>query len=299
MKSMQKPTHHIVDCLIIGAGPAGMTAALYLHRFRRTVHIVDCGESRALLIPASHNCPGFSRGISGEELLQRIKDHLSLYNLSIIPERINTIESLEGHFTANQKYLSRTILLATGIKDIQPLSQLEPLIKSGLMGLCPVCDAYEVIDKRIAVIGFGTKALNEALFLRRYSSRISILTQGVKNSFSSQQLKKIKQAQIKIMSESILDIKKEKGLTCYFNSGFIIYDRMYSALGCRENNELAKILELKLKQDKLIVDKYQQTSRKGVFAAGDIVSGLNQITVAQGQAAIAASAINTFLNKKY
>ena len=292
---MKKSSHHLVDCLIIGAGPAGITAALYLHRFRRTVHIIDCGESRALLIPLSHNCPGFSRGISGEELLQRLKEHLSLYNLSIIQERINTLDSLEGHFIANQKYLSRTVLLATGIKDILPMPQLEPLIKSGFIGLCPVCDAYEVIDKRIAVIGCGEKALKEALFLRRYSSHISLLTQGVKHSFSSDQLKIIKQAQIKFINESLLDIKQETVLNCYFNSGFITYDRMYSALGCRENNELAKILGLKLKMDKLIVDKSQQTSRKGVFAAGDIVSGLNQITVAQGQGAIAASAINMFL----
>lgn len=296
-KTTEEPKK-LIDCLIIGAGPAGMTAALYMHRFRRTLHIVNSGESRASLIPQTHNYPGFAKGISGKALLKRLKSHLDLYHISINKEYICEIATTpQGYFLSNKKILSKTIILTTGIKDVQAgFPQTQELTKRGLLRLCPVCDAYEVINTRIAIIGTGNKALKEALFLRRYSPYISILTQGFSNPFNEDELRQIKQENIELILDELLEIKKEKNLTCYFKSEKKQeFETLYTALGCNENNELALQLGVVLKQDKILVDEYQQTSVKGIYAAGDIVSGLNQISVAQSQGVIAASAINILL----
>ncbi|MDP3268978.1 MAG: hypothetical protein Q8M40_08005, partial [Legionella sp.] len=81
----------VLDCIIVGGGPAGLTAAIYLARFRRQFKIFNYGQSRASLIPLSHNYPGFSKGISGVELLNRLKGQLKKYNIPVIKQKIETL----------------------------------------------------------------------------------------------------------------------------------------------------------------------------------------------------------------
>lgn len=111
-----------LDCLVIGAGPAGLIAALYLARFRRHVALVDAGHSRAELIPTTHNCPGFPQGISGRELLQRLKEQTFQYNVPIHRGRVTEL-TRDGLFTAridNEHHRARTVLLTTGVVDRSP-----------------------------------------------------------------------------------------------------------------------------------------------------------------------------------
>lgn len=283
----------ILDCLIIGAGPAGISAALYLHRFRRNILIVDSGNSRMLKIPKSHNYPAFKEGISGPDLLNKLKEQLLFYNIPIHSDNIITLDKTKNdNFISNQYFKSKTVILATGIQDIEIKL---PQIKKFDLRFCPICDAYEVINKEIAIVGNDSHSVSEALFLRRYSESITLLTQG--NTLTMKDLKIIQTAKIKVITDAIIDLDYigSKIRIHFSNHNKAIFDTLYSALGCTKNSNLALRLGAKHKEGELIVNASQQTSIPKLYAAGDIVSGLNQICVAQSQGAIAASAINQLL----
>src|SRR5688572_2470965 len=114
---------HKVDCLIVGGGPAGLTAAIYLTRFRRSIALVDEGFSRAALIPKSHNYPGFPEGISGEELLDRLRRQAGRYGAAICHGRVTRIRRSNGGFVGEAgaiRFGTRKVLLATGVVDRNP-----------------------------------------------------------------------------------------------------------------------------------------------------------------------------------
>lgn len=297
-------THELLDCLIIGGGPAGLTAAIYLQRFRRTTLVIDAGSSRASLIPTSHNYPGFPEGINGNALLARLREHALLYNARI---QTGLIDRLEQHsdktFTAYcgpQSFRSRTVILATGVVDIEPaLPDFKDAIKQGFLRHCPICDGYEVIDQKVAVIGHGKAGVKEALFIRQYTSDLTLLTLGNQDQINEQESKLLSQANIQLIEDPVFAVETEgrriSGLTMA-NGTVLRFDTLYSALGTKVRSDLALQLgaECDDKED-LIVSKGMQTSVQGLYAAGDVVHGLNQICVATSHAAIAATAIHHHL----
>src|SRR3954453_1691730 len=167
------------ECLIIGGGPAGLTAAVYLARYRRRVVLVDAGESRAGAIPRSHNHPGFAAGISGGELLERLRQQAQHYEIETRNCKIEALEKQAECFVATGDAVhmhADRVLLATGITDESPsLPGLRRAIEESLVRYCPICDGYEAIDKNIAVVGGLHHAAREAAFLRTYSRSVTVL----------------------------------------------------------------------------------------------------------------------------
>lgn len=164
------------DVIIVGAGPAGLTAATYLGRFRRRVLILDGGPSRADWIPESHNTPGFSRGVSGRALLDDMVRQAALYGAERRSARAQTLTRVANGFelhldTPNDSPLrARFVLLATGVVDRLPeLDGIDAAIRAAKVRMCPICDAYEAIDRKIAVLGDGDLGAREAAFLTTYS----------------------------------------------------------------------------------------------------------------------------------
>jgi thioredoxin reductase (NADPH) len=174
-----------LDCLIIGGGPAGLTAAVYLARYRRKVMIVDSGESRAALIPESHNYPGFAHGISGRKLLGSLREQADTYGIAFCKSRITSLERREQCFVGGydgNEVRALFVLLATGIVDVHPrMQEIDKAIADGSIRYCPVCDGFEATDRKIAILGSGDDAAGKAKFMRSYSRDVTLLWQEGKS----------------------------------------------------------------------------------------------------------------------
>lgn len=293
-----------LDCLIIGGGPAGLTAAIYLARFRRTTKLIDAGTSRASLIPRSHNYPGFPDGVNGNELLARLREQARRYGAELHAGRVErlAIES-DKTFTAycgDETFHARSVLLATGVIDIEPeLPDFRDAIKHGFLRHCPICDGYEVIDQKVAVFGQGPAGVKEALFIRTYTQDLTLINLGAENKLSEEDRKLLYEANIQLIEEPIVEVqtagKRITGLKL-INGTVLSFDTFYSALGTLVISGLAVQLGANCDDTgNLVVNAAMQTSIEGLYAAGDVVHGLNQICVATGQAAIAATAIHHYL----
>lgn len=297
----------ILDCLIVGGGPAGLTAATYMARFLRTVQVIDGGNPRLSWIPKSHNYPGVPEGMHGKDALHHMRNQVNLYRVPVINARVETLQkNEEGIFLALRKdggeIKARTVLLCTGVLDIEPqFNGAKQALENSILRYCPICDGYEAINKKTVVLGFSKGGLAEALFVRHYTPHITLLTLGMEMRLTSLEQEKLKKAQLRVFMDPVLDIQyqeKDKVITVSFQNGHAeSFDVMYSALGTKVNSELARQVGAALDEDgKVDVDSHMQTSVPGLYAAGDIVVGLNQIAVAMGQAAVAATAIHNSLN---
>jgi len=285
------------DCLVVGGGPAGLTAALYLARFRRRVLVIDAGKSRAASIPRSHNHPGFADGISGDVLLRTLRTQAEEYGAKIVVGKVLSLERTADGFAADTTIgpvLAARVVMATGITDKCPdIELLDRAAAKEMVRYCPVCDGFEAIDKKIAVYGPWEEAAGKARFLRVYSSDVTLVPTlpadtDRKNEEGDFKLATSPAAKILTAADGI-DVALADGRAMRF-------DVVYPAMGCHVHSDLA--IKLGAKSNEvgcLIVDNKQQTSVPGLYAAGDVVSDLHQLVVAEAHAAIAATAIHNSL----
>lgn len=290
------------EVLIVGAGPAGLTAATYLARFRRRVLVADGGQSRACWIPVSHNMPGFPQGITGDAILRRMTEQAVEYGAVIEPGRVDGLARDGDDFVARlngREVRTRAVLLATGVTDHHPdLPGVERAIERSLVRICPICDGYEAIDKAVAVIGTDEKGAREAAFLRTYSYRVALIHVGRPEDLACGD--ELERLGIELIRAPINNVRLEADRVTALSWGgtFRSFDLVYSALGTSPNAGLAEDLGARTGEDgRLFVDAHQQTTTPGLYAAGDVVRGLNQIAVASAEAAVAATDIHNRLRQ--
>jgi thioredoxin reductase (NADPH) len=288
-----------LDCLIVGGGPAGLTAAIYLARFRRNVLLVDDGHSRARLIPKSHNYPGFL-GISGVDLLASLREQAEQNGSRMQQGRVDELRTADGAFIArigNTTLRAQRVLLATGIVDESPdLPGLKDAIYRGALRFCPICDGFEATDKRIGVLGTLRMAASKARFLRTYSRNVLLLPTD-EPSRSSDETQALQHDGI-VVEERVTDVERsgDKVAVVFGNGRRLPVDVLYPALGCDVRSDLATALGARCTEiGNLHVDDKQRTSVEGLYAAGDVVTDLHQLSVATGHAAVAATAIHNSL----
>jgi thioredoxin reductase (NADPH) len=288
----------MLDCLIVGGGPAGLIASTYLARFRRKIRLIDGGQSRAALIPESHNYPGF-RGIGGCQLLDRLRDQAARFGVDVERGEVTALERGPDHgfiaHSGHEHINTRHVLLATGIVDHAPsIEGLETEIYKGAIRFCPICDAYEALDVRIGVLGAPASAEGKALFLRTYSRRVIAFLTEVP---SDEQAVTLRKADIQFFCDPIRVDRLDNRVSVLCEAGKSVeLDVLYPAMGCDVRSQLAIGLGCrKTSSGNLEVDSRQCTSIFGLYAAGDVVSDLHQISVALGHASVAASAIHNSL----
>lgn len=290
------------EVLVVGAGPAGLTAATYLARFRRNVLVADGGISRACWIPVSHNMPGFPHGITGDAILKRMTEQAVEYGAVIEPGRVEGLARSGDGFSARlngRDLWARSVLLATGVVDHHPdLPGVERAIERSLVRICPVCDGYEAIDKAVAVIGDSDTGVREAAFLRTYSNRVTLIHTGAADALKERAA--LDRLGVDLVETAIENVELEGDRVTALGWGGDVqaFDLVYSALGTSANASLAEALGARCGEDgRLVVDPHQQTTVPGLYAAGDVVHGLNQIAVATAEAALAATAIHNMLRE--
>ena len=297
----------ILDCLIVGGGPAGLTAAIYLARFHLDILVVDGGRSRASWIPCTRNVSGFTEGINGKEFLERTREQACKYGAKIETEFVTKLERDErGLFTATWGSgcrTARTVLLATGVTNRRPPMEEDlhdEALSRGLVRYCPICDGYEVTDKKVGVIGSDSHGVAEAVFLRSYTADITLIAPDKALRLKAEDSEKLKAAGIDCVDGPAQAVAfSDEFIVVDTAEGHHTFDSIYPALGSDTHTQLAEMVGAELSTTCcIIVDSHMRTSVPGLYAAGDVVIGLDQISHSMGQGGVAATPIRNDLAAK-
>lgn len=288
------------EAAVIGNGPGGLLAALYLGRFKRSVAVFGAGEPRASWIPKTHNLIGFEDGIGGKELLEKMRCHASEVGAVFINDRVKVLPEGDGFLISGNetKVRVQNVIIATGITDIHPpISNLIELREKGLVRYCPVCDAYEFQDKKIVMLACDDHGFRASLFLWRYTHDLKIVTAAT-CKLDEKTLALIEQRGIEVITADLssVDVTANNSLKIKLsNNRTLDADVLYPSLGFKVNDDSFGHIEELKRTDKgcLIVERSQRLQVPGMYAIGDCVDGLSQIAVAAGQAAVAATALHT------
>jgi thioredoxin reductase (NADPH) len=292
-----------VDCLIVGGGPAGLTAAIYLPRFHLSVKVIDAGHGRAAQIPCMRNLAGFPDGISGTELLARMRTQAIKYGAAILDAKVQELRRIAEEFIARTELgdiRARTILIATGVTNRRPKMDdalHAEALKQGRLRYCPICDGYEVTGQNVAVVGTGARAMREAEFLRSFTANVTLLSADETDRLDAAQRAHLAKIGVRLVAGPAHGFQLENdGLSVATPAGRMSFETIYPALGSVVHSDLAVMAGAAATEDGcLTVDAHQRTSVSGLYAAGDVVIGLDQISHAMGQAGVCATTIRNDL----
>jgi thioredoxin reductase (NADPH) len=268
--------------------------------------VVDSGDSRLALVPKTRNHPGFPKGISGQELLQRMREQAAQFGARLMRAEVTDLRKKDPHFvgyTSSGSVQARAVLVATGVVNRRPAMSdalHDKALANGQLRYCPICDGYEITDQKIAVLGTGEAAEREAIFLRGYTRKIDIVAVDGPHDFSTDQIGRLTQAGIELRDGPCLGFAlANDGIQIMLKDGNRTFAALYPALGSDVRSQLAIGLGAQVSEEGCVtVDRHQRTSVPGLYAAGDIVVGLDQISHAVGNGCVAAAAIRNDLAKQ-
>lgn len=296
------------ECIVVGAGPAGLSAALYMARFRRRVLVVHDGRTRAARIPETHNVPGFPDGIEGPALIARMGEHARRHGAEI-----REAEAVAAHrdgaafvleLADGETLRADSLVLATGLRLNEPPlphARHEAAIRDGVLRYCPICDGFEHTGERIGVLGCDSSGAAEALFLCQYSEDVTLLPMDMPELTAAQR-GELESAGITVESRPVagLDPFEDRfEIRLEGEASPLVFDVVYPALGSRQRTELAAMLGLALDEAGAVDARSPLgTDVPGLYCAGDIVDGLDQISVAMGHGAVAATRAHNWLRER-
>ncbi len=310
MTSLSAGEGSATEILIVGAGPAGLTAALYLARYRRKVRVVHDGRSRALWVPRSRNIPGFPDGIVGADLIARMSDHATRYGAEIFEARVDAIaprqneQGFRARLTDGAIIDARGLILATGVET--NLAKLDSgdhnaAVRNGVLRYCPICDGFEHSDEPIAVLGSDLHGAAEATFLRQYSSNVTLIPKW-QVALTDKQRAELEASGVDVLEGRVLRLDATEEAMFVAIEGEAKprrFDTLYPAFGSTPRSELAVMLgPLTDPKGCIPFGAFSDGLLPGVYAAGDVIEGLDQISVAIGQAAMAATRLHNWLREQ-
>lgn len=300
----------IYDCIVVGAGPAGLSAALFLARYRRRVLTFHNSSPRNLY---SHGVHGFlgHHGITPQELLARGRDEVMEHGGLVVEGCVTKAEKIGEELfrvttgdekSAEQTFKARRLLLATGLRDLTPDCPGFRDFYGASVFHCPDCDGFEVTGKRVAVLGSGRDTVGFTLNLLTWTDKLTLITDGRGGEITDEHRAKLAQFRIPVTDARIARLegetethrlsrvrfKDDDSLECdalFFNLGTIPASNLHEMLGCRLDEECGLVW----------VDDEQQTSVAGLYAAGDITPRSQLAVVAAAEGAMAAIHIHKSL----
>lgn len=303
MPDSQSSSSSDYDVAIVGGGPAGLSAALWLARYLHTVVVIDSGEPRNWETRGINGFLG-SQGIKSPELRQCGRTDAEGFGAKFIKTTVSKVVNTNSEqfvltLEKGGTITARRVLLAFGIKDEWPRIPGLRDCYGETVHVCPDCDGYETRDKKTVVIGKGRKAVGMALSLTTWTEDIVICTNGEPADIDKAQLEQLKSLDIPVLEESVLRVNSDKGeIRCLdLDTGMQLdCERLYFAISQRPADDLG--VQLKCKRDEqelIVIDDRYHTSVMNVFAAGDIVPGPQLAVAAAAGGAIAAMAIHRSL----
>lgn len=295
------------DVAILGAGPGGMMAALYLKRFHRKVAVFEDGNPRARRIPKIRNLVGYQGGISGRGLLSRMKKQVALEAAERIEGRAR-VKRLRRGFevrSGNSCVRAPLVILATGMRDFEPnLDNLGDLCAKSVLAYCPICDGYDHSGEEIGVLIRDGEGFHHARFIQGFSKKVTVIV-AEELKLAPAHKAFIKRSGVRYFKQPLKKISydpRRGGAQVYLKgkTSPVFLNLIYVAMGSRANLEPVRGLRglRKTKGGFLITDSHQRTSIPGLFAVGDCVNALSQVSVAIGHAAIAATCAHNDLAKR-
>ncbi|MDD5331604.1 MAG: FAD-dependent oxidoreductase [Candidatus Nanoarchaeia archaeon] len=292
------------DLIIVGGGPAGMTAAIYAARYKLNVILIS--ESLGGAIVNSHkveNWPGI-KSISGMELMQNFEEHVKNFNVEILEQNVVDIKKDKKEFTVltskNKNIHGRSIILASGTqKRKSGIKNEDKFFRKGI-SYCYTCDAPMYKDKTVAVIGGGNSACIAALLLTKYCPKVYMIPRSKLRGDNHNIGLVRKNKKIEIIEDKLIDEINGKNSVeeiILSDGRKLKIQGLFVEIGSVPSTALAKELKVKLdEKEYVIVDDQMKTNIDGVFAAGDITNGkLKQIITAAAQGAIAANSVFNYL----
>ncbi|MBR4629466.1 MAG: NAD(P)/FAD-dependent oxidoreductase [Treponema sp.] len=290
------------DVIIIGAGPAGISASLYAKRANLNVAVIYSGESQLEKAHKIDNYYGFPNGITGKDLYDGGIEQAKNLGVAVINEEVTNIAIVSpppkasySVKTASSEYTSSAIILATGNKKLRPLIDGIADFEGKGVSYCAVCDGFFYRGKNVAVIGNGTFAVEEATHLSHIASSVTILTDGkddseVKNAIAKNPSLAEK---IKIDSRKVAKVfaaedgNGKVGGVEFLGGEKISLDGVFIALGNAGAADFAKKLGLVLNGDSVSVNEKMATNAPGIFSCGNATGGLLQVCKAVYEGGVA------------
>ena len=284
------------DILIIGAGPAGISASLYAKRANLNVLVLYHGKSNLEGASQIDNYYGFANGISGKDLYNNGIEQAKKLNIEIKEEETLSIEQINGGFkiiTTSNEYETKTLIISTGNKKLKPdINGINEFEGKGI-SYCAICDGFFYRNKNVCVIGNGNFAINEAKELSNIAKSVTILTNGL-NITDENIAFKVNTKKIKSINgqERVNNIEFEDGEKMEIDGIFV-------ALGEAGGSDFAKKLGIMMDLDNIRVNQNMETNIPGIYACGNITGGLLQINKAVYEGAKAGlQAIQYIRNNK-
>lgn len=285
------------DVVIIGRGPAGISASLYTVRSNLKTLIIGKDDSRLKKADKIDNYFGFSETISGTKLLEEGEYQTKRLGAEILDEEVISIDKQDffSIATTGNKYESKAVLLATG----QPLKAIgiENLVKFEGRGVsyCTTCDGFFYNNLKVGVLGNKDYAIHEALELLTFTSKVTIFTNGKELDISSKYEKDKDKFAFDTRKISKLEGDEFLQKVLFADGSHEEIDGIFVAYESASSTDFARKLGVLTEGNNIAVSAKQETNLDGLFAAGDCTSSFKQISVAVGQGAIAGKAIADYV----
>jgi thioredoxin reductase len=289
------------DCIIVGAGPAGLNAALVLGRARRRVLVLDDGAPRNYATHEMHGVLGHD-GLDPAELRARGRAELARYGVEVVALEAQAAKVLDGAVrvtSAGCTELTRTVLLATGMLDEIPDIPGFADVWGTSAHTCPYCDGFEHRDERLAVLAGGDRGQHLAVLLRQWSDDVVLLTHGP-HDLAVEGLARVQALDVPVIETPVVGLDSENGRLRRVRLGdgqTLDRDALFFYVGWRLRNDVARTLGCELRDDgSIAIDANQATTVDRVYAAGNCSEPRALVPAAAGTGVTAAVAINARLS---
>lgn len=282
------------DLIVIGAGPAGISASIYAKRANLDVLIMYYGKSELEKASKIDNYYGFKNGINGKDLYNIGIEQAKNLGIQVLKKEIINLELIEDFSfivkTKNSIFKAKSIIIATGNKKSKPKIKGITDFEGKGVSYCAICDGFFYKGKNVVVIGNGNYAINEAEDLVNVVKNVTILTNGKS---------KIATDKYKIDDRKIKQINGEKRVTSIeFEDGSLLnIDGIFIADGIAGGCDFAKKLGIIINNNNIVVNDNMETNINGIFACGNLTGGLMQVSKAVYEGAKAGIAVTNYIKK--